>query len=643
MYKTTICSLSLLYANYNTGRGDYIETFVPFIANLISLKKYKTIKVIEIAKDFSEEYGLIIDYHPMHTILSRCKKRKIVQKRMRQYIPNYREVDKYDFQSSASSELRNQERLISKIEEYANEKYNYDFSKDRIEAALICFLKEYDLEIIFASEENSLLPDVSSNIKEKYIINSFIKMVYEVDDQLFQCIVNFSMGHLVANSILYKELDRYRGKLKGVCFYFDTRIIFRLLGYEGNERQEIYHEFFKTLSNEGAKFFLFRHTYEEIESIMYESLNWVNNPKYDPARANSVTRFFVENSLDELDVQRRVNRLTADLEANEILSKNIIEAPEKTTKTCFNIDEAKLHDFIINTYKKSVPSFNEAEKEYTIQKDIDSIAAIYKLRETNRPRIIKNAGHIFLTTNGALAFSAKRYEKEETGDSYYLPACLTDIFIGTILWLQSPAKLLNVNIRKIVAQCYAALQPDARVLKQFLHKISELKSEGKIDDNDYYLLRTSQVAHLLLEDKTLGDISNYTDKLPFEIIEEIRGDIRKVENKKFQEERISHIKTKKELHTYKEHDIAFTLRINQISNIISVSLSVVVLVFSVWGLIANIYTSLQEPTNKPSVLPIIIYSIFSLISICVLIIKDFRLFLRKFLARKINKFFFSSK
>ncbi len=639
MYKNTICSLSLLYANYSSGRGDYIETFVPFIATLIFKKQYSLINVTDISKDFCDEYGLYIDYHPMVTILTRCKKRKIIQKISGQYKPIYNEIEKYEFSKIALSEHRNQEKLITKITEFAKDRHNYEMSKTVAEEALICFLKEYDLEIIFASEEKSLLPEVSTNTKDKFIIHSFIKNAYESDDEQFQCIVKASIGHLIANSILYKEFDRYRGKLKNVCLYFDTKLIFRFLGFEGDERKQIYIDFFNILRREGAKFYLFKHTYDEIEHILYDSINWVKNPNYyDPSKANSITRFFIENNRNELDVQRYINNLKINLQEIGIDKEKIVEKPDQTIDTLFNIDELKLYDIIIDTYKSN-SNFDEYEKEYTIHKDVDSIAAIYKLRGKSKPRVIKDANHVFVTTNGALAYSAKNYELLVTNDSFYLPACLTDVFIGTILWLQSPAKIMDINNRQIIAQCYAALKPDTRLLSIFIHKVDELKSEGKITENDYYMLRTSQVAHSLLEDKTLGDAANFTNKLLFEILEEMEGFIRKEEEKKYQNEKISHEKTRKDLHIYKEYDITFTYRANQISNIISIIFTCCLLILGGWGLIASVYPVFTETSQKINWIPVIIYSIISLCSFCILIIKKLRLKVKNYLFKKVVKIF----
>ena len=68
-------------------KKDYIESFIPFIATLVKKKDYETIKVVQVCADFKEEFGLIIPYHPMVTILNRARRRKILKKQRDSYIP----------------------------------------------------------------------------------------------------------------------------------------------------------------------------------------------------------------------------------------------------------------------------------------------------------------------------------------------------------------------------------------------------------------------------------------------------------------------------------------------------------------------------------------------------------------------------
>jgi len=308
MYKNTVSSLAILTANWYINKRDYIENFVPFIATLIKNQNYKEIEIAVIMNDFENNFGLSIPFHPMQTILVRCKKRGLIRKQHNKFIPNLEKVSEYEFSNEAKNQLRQQEKVIKEIIKYAYERYKYDLSNERVEHALISFLKEYDLDILFAADDRGLLPEVSSTKKEKHIIHSYICHVHESEPEIFKFIVDIAVGNLMANSILYRDYNRYVSKLEKVCFYLDTKIIFRLLGLEGDERAVVYDEFIKTLVKEGAYIKIFRHTYEEAFQILEECLNWVENPAYDPVKSTEVLRYFIRKNYTKLDVKRFINK-----------------------------------------------------------------------------------------------------------------------------------------------------------------------------------------------------------------------------------------------------------------------------------------------------------------------------------------------
>jgi hypothetical protein len=277
MSKNTICSLAMLTANWQINKKDYIENFIPFIATLISKKKYKKIETEHIVADFAQEFGLHIPYHPMQTILVRAKRRGLIRKSGDGFIPLTEKVNSFEFSGDAKKQIRQQEKVLSEIKKFAKDQYDYEMTVESIEHAFIAFLKDYDLEILFASEDKGVLPEVVSSKKDKFIIFKFISLIHESEPLLFDFIVNISIGHLMANSIFYQDFAKYVGRLKDVYFYLDTPFIFRLIGLEGEQRASIYEEFIKTLHNEGACIKIFRHTYEEAYELLEDCLNWVEN------------------------------------------------------------------------------------------------------------------------------------------------------------------------------------------------------------------------------------------------------------------------------------------------------------------------------------------------------------------------------
>lgn len=643
MYKNTICSLAILTSNWQLNKRDYIEIFIPFIATLISKKKYKKICLDEIVADFQNEFGLIIPYHPMETILVRAKRRGLINKSGNAFYPNLETISKYEFSGEAQNQIRQQEKVINEIMLYAKSTYNYEMTTENVEHSLIAFLKDYDLEILFAAEDKGLLPEVSATKKDKFIIYKYISTVYESEPTLFGFIIDIAIGNLMANSIFYRDFSKFVGKLKDVCFYLDTPFIFRLIGLEGDERLSVYEEFIKTLHNEGACIKLFRHTYEESYEILEECLNWVENVSYDPSRASAILRYFVENNYTRIDVQRFINRIDSILSSNYIENSNVVEKPDKQEFKDYNEDESKIQELIVDVYKSYNPLFNEYEKAITLRRDVDSITSIYILRKGINPRNIKDAGHIFMTTNSAIAFAARKYELHRNGIKHNIPACLTDTFIGTLLWLQSPAKIFAINKRKIIADCYAALKPDAKLIKKYLIEVEKLYTEKQIDENVYYFLRRDSMAFELLEEKTMGDADSFHSSILTDIYSEITNDIKEKASQKYIEEKESHRKTQEkydELETEHKHlNIRLEKRIAQISNTVSIAVIILLTLAVLAGAFLQIIPPLLSTTPSINIGITVFYTIIAILNICFgFNISGFRSFLTGKIKNVIFKF-----
>ncbi len=611
----TIASLALLKVSWDHLKRDYLESFIPFLATLIQKRGYRKIEPPKLCEDFVKEFGFVVPYHPMIILLERARRRKLVRRDHGNLIPVTDNVIACDFGNRSEEQLRRHKKAVLEFIAFCQSRYAENLTEEQAESALISFLRTHDLDILFASQRDSVLPEVRPSRTHRYMFASFAKQVHDSDQELFQFLVDSAMGHVVASLLLYgNELAQFQGRLKNLNLYLDTSLILRLHGLEGDLRKTVCANLLENLREQGTCLLLFRHTRGEIMEILNNCYIWIQNPHYDPSRASLACRHFVESGAKESDVQRSIDgidQLLTDYDINEI------NPPISVGDIRYQIDEDKLQKKINTTYVKFNPRFEELEKDETILRDIRSIAAIYRLRRGEKRTSLRKAGHVFVTSNSALAWASRKFEISEWGDQPFIPACLTDVFVGTLVWLQAPSRIAAMDDRKLIAQCYASLQPSRVLLKKFVDQVEKLGQEERIDQEACFLLRTSTVARQMLSEKTMGDPNRITDTTPIEVLEGIKNEIRRKENVKYSAEKKKHAETTEDL-----RKVEVTLGIvennmksfaERISRIVGLVIFVALIVPLCWGFLVKVLPNLLSHMwpSEPSLILILALSVLS--------------------------------
>lgn len=558
-----IASLALVKTAWETYRRDYIENFVPFVATLTRKKRYSEIDIANLGsflQDFKTEFGLSIPHHPMLTILDRARKRELFQRKASKLVPVEKNILKYDFSDLAVKKEGELNKVLTEFIKFCDEKFSVQASETEAQDAVNSFLKNHDLEVLFASQDKTLLPDGKASKQLKYLVCSFFNAVKTQNPELFVYIIEISIGHVLANTILYdKGFSNFSGHLRKLEIYLDSRYIFRLLGVEGNDYERVYAELTNSMLEQEAELFVFRHTADEILVILRNCLRWINSPDYDPAKANTVLLYFINNGKTESDIHQYIATFESKLDANKVKIK---EAPDFLKTPQAQIDEGKLKAKIIENYKRSL-YFNEADKQSTIDRDIKSISAINHLRNGSMPQTIKSAGSIFVTPNGGLAFVNKKFEEEVFGGRQYIPACLTDIFVGTLVWMQSPKKWIQINERKILADCVAAIQPDDLFIKRMVEEAKRLKDSGRVTSDEYLAVSRSYIIHDMLMKETLGDPEAVNGASIEEVLKKIKSDAASIPEQLLSAEKEKTHELEEQLKAYERESVEKRVRIKR--------------------------------------------------------------------------------
>lgn len=479
----TLISLSIIKVNWDNQRGDYLDNFLPFLSTLFARKNYEYIEesnesIARLTADFKSEFGLNIPYHPLISILNKAKRKGLIEKREHRFYPT-KTIYKYDFTDKVEQHIRKYEEIVDAFIEFSRQEYETELDKKEAEKTLIHFLKQYDLEILFTVYDKSALPEVEASEQNLFIFSKFVQNLYSQQYEIFLLFLDIVIGYTLTNVVLNgEEFKNFsEPKLKGLNLYLDTRIILRLLGTEGREIQIVYEDLLGEFRREGIDISIFSHTYDEIIGILQGCLQWIENPDYDASEASTVLRFFKSEDYRESDVQIFINRLDNTLKEYGIKK---IDSPNYKDYSNYLIDEKKLEELIKETYKTRNVESKYYEKSFTIEKDIRSFTSVYILRKGQKPVNIKQTKHLFVTTNAPLVYATKKFEKEiQYKEGFYIPVCVTDAFIATLIWLRNPNKVIEISEKKIMANVHSALQPSEELLRQYIVEIKKLRENGK--------------------------------------------------------------------------------------------------------------------------------------------------------------------
>ena len=352
--------------------------------------------------------------------------------------------------------------------------------------------------------------------------------------------MDIAIGSALAVAVVYGNdlKEHFAGRMKNLNLYLDTGYLFSLLGVDGRENTQAFEELTLSLVNDGAKIKVFEHTYDEMMTIFSSALYWMSQKNYEIGKASRTLKYFITNEFTETDVEMFIARVSQVLEKFKIEK---VQKPEYNKDIVYQIDESQLRDLIVNSYKTD-PFFDENQKGETINKDIESIYSICKLRKGKIAFTIHDASHLFVTTNKLLAKLSSRIQTSDNAP-FSIPPCITDVFIGTLLWLQNPTKANALNEKRIIADSYAAIQPDSHLIKKYLDQIETLKKIIIFLKTNIMFLEHLGLPSIFLSETTKNDINNFGAKTTTQILGEINKEHISSLKEEVNQEKIFHKKT----------------------------------------------------------------------------------------------------
>ena len=282
---------------------------------------------------------------------------------------------------------------------------------------------------------------------------------------------------------------------RNVDFYYDTPILLNILGYQSEEEKKAANLLHEQLKKQKANFCFFYHAETEMKNILSAYQHSLRSGEYTGRTLEGLDR----KKYTVSGVERLKDNWKSQLKNTfQIIEKNI---PAYTVKENGTVDESEVLDEkeLIASIRKRAKSY----KQENIERDVDSILAIHRLRNNYVCENIENARAIFVTNNFDLANSVNYYYKRNVNKKAF-PLVLTSAELSAMLWVKNGTST-DLPEKQLLNNAYAALQPMPELLNKLSEVLEQMKLEGKVTSEEVTALRTSHYVHRELWKETFGD------------------------------------------------------------------------------------------------------------------------------------------
>jgi hypothetical protein len=413
---------------------------------------------------------------------------------------------------------------------FAKENANRELDEAAVMDCLVSFLSKFSIPCLKAYLRGTALPSVIGNGNWKIIlVSQYIQLLQKTNPEHFDNFMVIVQGHMLANALLFPDLQSVANTYKDVVFYLDTPLLVQFLGLEGAERKKAIDDLVYLVQRLDGKFQYFTHTREELLNVINGAADFINSPKGRGA-------IVFESRRSDLS---RADLLLISENAVENLATAGIEARQTPAYIpAFQIDENAFSDVLSD----EVNYYNSRAREY----DINSVRSIYALRMGTCPHSLEKSKAVLVTNNSGFSKAAYDYGKN-IEQSREVSTVITDFSLANTAWLKAPQGAPSLPKNEVIAFSYAALRPTTEFWEKFLKEAEKLENSGMISARDHQLLRSSQHVQEELMRLTLGEDSALNEVTVTGTLSRVVSEIKKEETQKLDESEHSRLELEQRL------------------------------------------------------------------------------------------------
>ncbi len=231
----TLTSLAILRTKAEKG-SDYLDYLRPFIFQVLLDHKFDIVTTEKVNKYILKDFGLKIPNQTIEIILKRICRLRYLKRKDGVYQINKNLPDS-NLISKMSDAKRHINAIINGLQEFSQDTAKVIHDPNDAVFAICTFLTEFDITCLRAYLHDNVIPDIKKSHKTDIVlVSDYVQYLLRTDPERFESFLILVQGHMMANALLCPDLKDISDTFKKVTFYFDTPLLIRILGLEGESR-----------------------------------------------------------------------------------------------------------------------------------------------------------------------------------------------------------------------------------------------------------------------------------------------------------------------------------------------------------------------------------------------------------------------
>jgi hypothetical protein len=470
------------------GNNDHIGIFMPLVNDAICHIKGNSFTTIEIQDQLLAIHGISMPQQVVLTLLKRATAARALRREDGRYLKISHDIPTSNLKATKAELEAAQNRLGAALQAHAAKRGLSIASIDEAVDMLIGFLEAEQIGMLLGS---GITPssDIDVNNQQTRVIAEFVQIVVKDDAALSAVLQRMIEGLVLYHAAFLPDLNAATQKFKNLRVVFDSSLVRKALGYEGDAMKMLMRETLGVLKGAGVQCLVFDKTLEEIHRILkvFEQ-KLATTAGQQALRPSPMARNFLIQRYAPSDIREMSALLEAEIQKAGF---QVMKLPQR--KYEHTAGEKELIS------RLATPGSSKDDIEPRVAHDVDCVAGVLQLREGVSSNRLEDARAVFAADQNLVIKNTRLWWRDDENQTGIEPVVHIR-GLTNLAWLKKPTLNIGFKIKELIALCSAALQPSQKTWIRFLKHLDSLVESKRITSDEMTAILVSAMSDSLLRD-----------------------------------------------------------------------------------------------------------------------------------------------